>query len=395
MKQTPITVLCGFLGSGKTTLLRRWSHTDGLDDVAIIVHDFSDFGVDAELLADDETPPQIGELVGRVAALHGVHAREQLYDSVGGALSGIADLEPPAPLVLCESTGAARPWPLIQALTQDHRFFLRHFVVTVDALNLHRDFSDGRVFIGDAALGADPALRRAAEILAEQILFASVLVLTKVDLLPRSVVDAQVAVLQKLKPGTPLGLSAEAGLELPQLEAAPAPVPAELQALASQFGLDQHAPTPTTMASVSLRDVRPFHPQRLYDAVQTQLGTGVYRTKGFLWLASRPAQVLLWQQSGSQIGLEIRGLWRSEVVREREGALLPEEREKLGTALESSHPVFGDRRNELTSIGDRAACETFREALRAALCTDEEVAAWQAGKAFPDPWPQSVREVEY
>ena len=109
--RTPITVLCGFLGSGKTTLLRRWRADKSLGDAAFIVHDLSEFGVDAELIADEISNPVPGQLVDRVAALHGVHAREQRYESAGHALKEIAGLEREAPHVICESTGAARPWP--------------------------------------------------------------------------------------------------------------------------------------------------------------------------------------------------------------------------------------------------------------------------------------------
>ena len=98
---------------------------------------------------------------------------------MGRILNEVSDLQPAPPQILCESTGAARPWPLIEALSQDDRYCLRHFVVTVDALNLHRDFDDGRVLIGETNLGEDPALRCAAEILAEQILFASVIISDK------------------------------------------------------------------------------------------------------------------------------------------------------------------------------------------------------------------------
>jgi G3E family GTPase len=72
-------------------------------------------------------------------------------------------------------------------------------------------------------------------------------------------------------------------------------------------------------------DPQPFHPQRLQDACRDHLGTGLYRTKGYVWLASRPAHVLLWQQAGSQISLELTGLWRAELVHNRDGKLLPEE----------------------------------------------------------------------
>ena len=164
--------------------------------------------------------------------------------------------------------------------------------------------------------------------------------------------------------------------------------------MADQFGLINQSSTADDVEAVLLRDQRPFHPQRLYDACQTQLGTGLYRTKGFLWLASRPGQVLLWQQSGSQIALELTGYWRAEMAYNRNGKLLPEEVEHLKAKLEQEDPVFGDRHNELTLIGLEAAREAFLAALQDALCTDEEVAAWKRGEEFPDPWPKSIRRIE-
>lgn len=87
-------------------------------------------------------------------------------------------------------------------------------------------------------------------------------------------------------------------------------------------------------------------------------------------------------------------MWRTAVLEQPQGKLLPDEMARLRASLATEHPVFGDRRNALTLIGEKAACETFAAALRA-LCTDQEVQAWRAGKAFEDPWPQSVRAVDY
>ena len=106
-----IVTLCGFLGSGKTTLLRHWRRDATLKDAPVIVEDLSEFGLDAKLLSDENSKPSLGRLIGGLAALHGSHAREQLHDSAGAALKEIPTLDPAPPLVLCESTGAARPWP--------------------------------------------------------------------------------------------------------------------------------------------------------------------------------------------------------------------------------------------------------------------------------------------
>lgn len=390
----PIVTLCGFLGSGKTTLLRRWRRDATLKDAPVIVHDLSEFGLDAELLSDENSKPSPGHLVGGVAALHGRHAREQLHDSAGEALEEISALDPAPPLVLCESTGAARPWPLIKALTQNKRFFLRHFIVTVDALNLHRDFEDGKILTGASVSSQDLALRHVAEVLAEQIAFASVIILTKIDTVPKPNVEAQVQILQALQPQATIGLSAQAGILLPQLETTPAPKLSVLESRANEFGLTQQSTTVDSVDAIVIRDPRPFHPERLYEACRNKMGTGLYRTKGFLWLASRPRDVLLWQQSGSQIALELTGLWRAELAHNRDGKLLPEEIEHLNAMLKTKHPLFGDRHNELTLIGLKADRESFASSLRDAFCTDDEIRAWQRGETFADPWPNSLRQVK-
>ena len=390
----PIVTLCGFLGSGKTTLLRRWRRDEALKDAPVIVHDLSEFGLDAELLSDENSKPSPGHLVGGVAALHGRHAREQLHHSAGEALEEISALEPAPPLVLCESTGAARPWPLIKALTQNKRFFLRHFIVTVDALNLHRDFEDGKILTGASVNSQDLALRHVAEVLAEQIAFASVIILTKIDTVPKPNVEAQVQTLQALQPQATIGLSAQAGILLPQLETTPAPKLSVLENRANEFGLTQQSATVDSVDAIVIRDPRPFHPERLYEACRNKMGTGLYRTKGFLWLASRPRDVLLWQQSGSQIALELTGLWRAELAHNRDGKLLAEEIEHLKALLKTKHPLFGDRHNELTLIGLKADRESFASSLQDAFCTDNEITAWQRGETFPDPWPSSLRQIK-
>lgn len=111
-------------------------------------------------------------------------------------------------------------------------------------------------------------------------------------------------------------------------------------------------------------------------------------------MASRPAHVLLWQQSGSQITLEFTGLWRAELAHNRDGKLLPEEVIQLKAMLAEKNPIFGDRHNELTLIGLRHAREAFAAALQDALCTEQEISAWRNGEFFPDPWPQKLRKID-
>ena len=389
----PIVALCGFLGSGKTTLLRRWRRNEFLDDAAVIVNDLSETGIDAEILSKEDEKLSAGELNGRLAPLHGLYSHKYLQESLKLTLDNIFNLKPSVPLVLSESTGIARPWSLIKALTQDNRFFLRHFIVTVDALNLHRDFNDGLILTMEIKTTQDKALTRASYVLAEQISFASVIILTKIDMIDEVTIQRQINNLKKIQPNVVIGLSAQAGLLLDQLDKVSPPDLFVLEEKAKKMALTKEESIIGEVDFSIFSDQRPFHPQRLYEVCQNNLGTGLYRTKGFLWLASRPGDALLWQQSGSQISLELKGKWRAEVVKNSDNSLLKEEVDGLKKKLEENHPIFGDRNNELTLIGLKKDREAFLSALNNALCTDEEVKFWQVGKSFNDPWPTKLKSM--
>lgn len=389
----PLVVVTGFLGSGKTTLLRRWRHEKQSTDAVLIVQDFSELGVDAELISGDDPTPGAGLLLGRVAALHGNHARENLHASMGKILHEIRGIQPKAPLVLLESTGAAKPVPLWKSIIQNSAFSIRHWIVTVDSLNFHRDFADGEIFTGERPAVDDPALQLAASVMVEQLLFASVIVLTKTDTVGKSILDQQIKTLQKIQPYATIACSARSGLQLAQLDEIPSPKPERMEKVATFLSQQDHAQAITAdVSSHVMRTQRPFHPQRLYDVCQGELGTGLYRTKGFLWMASRSDDVLLWQQAGSQVTLELMGLWRAGLLAKNDGTLLAEERDALLAALATQDPDFGDRHIELTLIGQDDAVKRFSASLMRALCNEEEVAKWKKGIAFPDPWPKNLRK---
>ncbi len=56
-----------------------------------------------------------------------------------------------------------------------------------------------------------------------------------------------------------------------------------------------------------LRSDRPFHPQRLGDALAQT--TRVLRSKGFCWIASRPTIAAIWSQAGPNLVIEPAQYW--------------------------------------------------------------------------------------
>ena len=110
-----------------------------------------------------------------------------------------------------------------------------------------------------------------------------------------------------------------------------------------------------------------------------------------MWLASRPGDVLLWQQSGRQISFEHTSVWAAEPLEEH--IVLPDEVEVIKARVDAIHPIFGDRRAALTIIGLPDACNASAKELQGAFCTKQEIRDWQRGETFADPWPKSVRKM--
>lgn len=376
----PITVLCGFLGSGKTTLLRRLLHDGGARRFAVVVNDMSELEVDAELVRTARE--------GREDRLLSLHC-----GSLGGALrqklrSALMILEGDRSVdyLLIETSGGTHPEALVEELASRPGSRLDTFATVVDGLNMIRDFDAGRSLLLPEMIVRRPALG----LLLAQIVAASVLLVSKADQLKRPEAEAIIQVLRQINPRATIMTMSYGYVGVEHLLDA-----RTFRGRRSLTGGGPAIDDPAAydLGSDVLRESRPFHPQRLYSLFTERLGLGIYRSKGWLWLASRPLDVLVWNQSGSYFGLEWSGTWRAAMLTSAENTLMPEERAALQERLAGAHPLFGDRGCELTVIGNAHDRAIFLEELRACFCTEAEVEAWRCGDVFPDPWPKTFRKV--
>jgi G3E family GTPase len=152
-------------------------------------------------------------------------------------------------------------------------------------------------------------------------------------------------------------------------------------------------PAQFDLGSDILSDPRPFHPARLHALFTQRLPFGLHRSKGWLWLASRPKDVFVWNQSGSHFGLEWAATWKAAILTDSLGLFMREEIDALAAGVAAAHPIFGDRACELTIIGAASDRAVFLAELRACFCTEQEIAAWQRGDTFYDPWPKIIRKI--
>jgi G3E family GTPase len=121
---------------------------------------------------------------------------------------------------------------------------------------------------------------------------------------------------------------------------------------------------------------RPFHPQRLHDALDVLLD-GVVRTRGRMWLANRFDEVMWLASAGGGMRFEYAGRWLAAMSPSEQAYADPQ---RTALAAADWDDRLGDRHVSITVLVCGAQPEDVVDALRGALLTAEE---WHR----PDEWP--------
>jgi G3E family GTPase len=80
------------------------------------------------------------------------------------------------------------------------------------------------------------------------------------------------------------------------------------EAWAGGLVADRVQPSRDGVTTVLWRSTRPLHPARLNDALE-DIVDGVVRSRGVVWLASRPTQRVRWESAGYSASLGTLGEW--------------------------------------------------------------------------------------
>ncbi|MEU6493419.1 GTP-binding protein [Streptomyces sp. NPDC046984] len=133
------------------------------------------------------------------------------------------------------------------------------------------------------------------------------------------------------------------------------------------------------------RRERPFHPQRLYAALE-DLTCAAARSRGRFWLADRPDTLLSWDAAGGALCVESAGPWLADLP-DAVWEMVPAER-RLAASVDW-HPEHGDRCQYLTFTSPGLDRDGLPVLLDSCLLTDDEYAAgrehWrQLPHAFDD-----------
>ncbi|MFG2130576.1 CobW family GTP-binding protein [Streptomyces sp. NPDC048751] len=169
---------------------------------------------------------------------------------------------------------------------------------------------------------------------------------------------------------SPLARAALAGFDVEAAAAAQHPACALLPAEADACGV----------ATFVWHQCRPFHPERLYAALE-DLTCAAARSRGRFWLADRPDTLLHWDAAGGALCVENAGPWLASLP-DAAWEMVPPLR-RAAAALDW-HPEHGDRCQHLVFTSPGLDREGLGRLLESCLLTDAEYAAGRdAWKRLP------------
>ncbi|MER7489967.1 GTP-binding protein [Streptomyces sp. NPDC126497] len=134
------------------------------------------------------------------------------------------------------------------------------------------------------------------------------------------------------------------------------------------------------VATFVWRRHRPFHPERLYQALE-DLCCAAARSRGRFWLADRPDTLLAWDAAGGALCVESAGPWLASLP-DAAWEMVPPVR-RAAAALDW-HPEHGDRCQHLVFTSPGLDRDGLARVLESCLLTDAEYAAGpEAWKRLP------------
>ncbi len=263
----PLTVIGGYLGAGKTTLLNNLLRKNNGLRIAVLVNDFGDINIDADLIesADGETIALTNGCTcctladGLATVLGELRQRTASFDHIVIESSGVAD-----PLKIGHS-GAAFGFPLAGV------------TVVVDAESVRTQSTDK--YVGDTVL--------------RQLRSADLLIVNKTDLVTEAELQSLRDWLATIVPDTPT-LTTQAGqIDTDMLLASQR---------ASETVVVVEDGAHDSFESWSFRTDTPLRRGDV-EAFLAALPAGVVRAKGILRLTDDPANDLLLQRVGRRTSL--------------------------------------------------------------------------------------------
>lgn len=348
----PVTVLSGFLGSGKTTLLEHILHNKEGMRVAVIVNDMSEINIDANQIVRGDSLSRTEErLVELSNGCICCTLRDDLIQEVSKlAQTGSYDY------LLIESTGISEPLPVAQTFWFDDPESeinlstvarLDTLVTVIDTFNFANNYGSQQTL--EQAFDAEEDERTVVQLFVDQIEWANVIILNKMDLVTPEMAGYVESIIKKLNPEATIIRSTRSEVDLDQVLNTGRFNYEKMSIRDSWISELATKHTPETeeygISSLSFVSKTPFHPDRLYKFFSTDFPGNCIRSKGIFFIGNRPHVAFSWSQAGGASELNVAGMWQDDSM----------------------------RTNELVFIGQEFDADTLKAQLEACLLQDDEV----------------------
>ncbi|MGH8440694.1 MAG: GTPase [Pseudomonas sp.] len=270
----PVTVLSGFLGAGKTTLLRHLLKAEHGLKIAVIENEFSDAGIDTQLLGDE--PVQVVTLAnGCVCCSIHTDLTKALYLLLERLDAGEIAFD----RLVIECTGLADPAPVAQTFFIDEELRERYIL-------------DGIITLVDAAHAEQHLTQAIAQ---AQVGFADRLLVSKTDLVDADSFKALSDRLGRINRRAPIRVVEHGRIDLAELlDVRGFNLNADLGGGLSLRPVSQTV-TPDRISSLVLRTDTPLDIDRLSDFMNQLLedhGKQLLRYKGVLNIAGEDRRLV-------------------------------------------------------------------------------------------------------
>ena len=370
--------------------------------VAVIVNDMSEVNIDAELV--DRGGAELSRTEEKLVEMSNGCICCTLRDDLLAEVSRLAQ-EGRFDYLLIESTGISEPIPVAQTFTFEdengvslsHISRLDTMVTVVDAANFLHDYKQAEALQERGESLGEEDQRTVTDLLIDQIEFADVIVLNKLDLVNEKQAEEVEAIIKALNPGAQIIPTSHSKVPLDRVLDTKLFDYQKAESSAGWIKELQGEHTPETeeygISSFTYRSSKPFDAEKFYAFVSNkEKWEGILRSKGFFWVSADHKCAYEWAQAGGVSNVSPAGIWY-DAVEDKEALQIPEEQRPENRPDWDEN--YGDRMQLLVFIGQ----SMDEDAIRAELddchyVHDVENLDMDSWNGLENPFPILDTEIE-